>query len=113
MIRKYLKLTLFSALALYLPSCGHDQQLVSIEILPSSETFLTPDSERMFNLEHLARTSILPSPKILPIKLLWSSNTPQVAVVSPREYCPQQYSAVAAEALHFRDIHNKPQRRKF
>ena len=82
MIRKYLKLTLLSALVLCLPSCGHDQQLVSISIQPSAETFLSPDPSGFVQLRALGSYIHPPVTKDITDKVIWASDTPQVATVT-------------------------------
>ncbi len=82
MIRKYLKLTLLSALALCLPSCGHNQQLVSISIQPAAETFEGPDPSVNVQLRALGSYIHPPVTKDITDKVIWASNTPNLAAVT-------------------------------
>ena len=43
MILKWFALTAACAVALFVPSCAHDRQLVDITIHPGGATFTTPD----------------------------------------------------------------------
>ncbi len=87
MTRKYLKLTLLSALALCLPSCGHDQQLVSIAIQPSVETFgaanipVSADRGATAHLIALGTYIHPPVTKDITNTVAWSSNAPALVTV--------------------------------
>jgi len=88
MIRKWLHLTLVCAAAFLIPSCGHEQQLVSIAIEPSTETFgdaKTPVIlDKGLNVQLRALGSYIHPPvtKDITNQVTWSSNTPQMVTVN-------------------------------
>lgn len=67
---------------LTLLSCSSGQQLLSIGITPSAETFLTPDPTGNVQLLALGTYTHPPATKDLTTQVTWTSNTPQVAIVS-------------------------------
>lgn len=89
MVWKYFKLTLPVALILYLPACGHDQQLVSIAIQPSTETFgaantpVSADRGATVQLVALGTYIHPPVTKDITNQVTWSSNTPMLVTVDP------------------------------
>ena len=70
-----------------LPSCGHDQQLVSISIQPATETFgssTTPvalDAGLSVQLRALGSYIHPPVTKDITAKVTWASNTPGMVTV--------------------------------
>jgi hypothetical protein len=82
MIRKWCGLILVSATALFAPSCGHDQQLVGITIQPSAETFEAPDPLLNVQLRALGSYIHPPVTKDITDKVIWASNTPNLATVT-------------------------------
>jgi Divergent InlB B-repeat domain len=82
MIRKYLNLAFLAALVLCLPSCGHNQQLVSISIQPAAETFEGPDPSVNVQLRALGSYIHPPVTKDITDKVIWASNTPNLAAVT-------------------------------
>jgi hypothetical protein len=88
MNRSWLSFVLVCAAALSLPSCGHDQELVSISIQPTTETFgspTTPVSEDAgLNVQLRAIGSYIHPPvdKDITNQVIWSSNTPQMVTVN-------------------------------
>jgi Bacterial Ig-like domain (group 2) len=87
MNRNWFKLIMVCAAALFLPSCGHDQQLVSISIQPDTETFgdsKTPVIlDRGLNVQLRAFGSYIHPPvtKDITDQVTWTSNTPQMVTV--------------------------------
>jgi len=73
---------------LFVPGCGRDQQLVSITIQPSTETFgssTTPVNEDAgLNAQLTALGTYIHPPvtKDITSQVTWASNTPQIATVS-------------------------------
>jgi hypothetical protein len=67
---------------LTLLSCSSGQQLTSIAITPSAETFLSPDPSGNVQLRALGTYTHPPATKDLTSQAVWASNTPQVAVVN-------------------------------
>jgi hypothetical protein len=71
-----------------LPSCGHDQQLVSIEIQPGTETFgaanipVSADAGSNVQLRALGTYIHPPVTKDITDKVTWTSNTPQMVTVN-------------------------------
>ena len=88
MIQKWLQLMLVCAVAFLISSCGHQQQLVSIAIEPSTETFgdaKTPvilDKGLNVQLRALGSYSHPPVTKDITNQVTWSSNTPQMVTVN-------------------------------
>ncbi len=76
------------SIMLFIPSCGRDQQLVSISIQPSTETFgssTTPvneDAGASVQLAALGTYIHPPVTKDITNQVTWASNTPQIATVS-------------------------------
>jgi hypothetical protein len=75
-------------MVLCLPSCGHDQQLVSISVQPSTETFgaanIPVSQDTGLNVQLTALGSYIHPPvtKDITSEVTWTSNTPQMAMVS-------------------------------
>jgi hypothetical protein len=63
-------------------SCSSGQQLISITITPSAESFLAPDPSANVQLVALGAYAHPPATKDLTDQVTWTSNTPQVAVVN-------------------------------
>jgi hypothetical protein len=88
MTRKWFRLTLACAVAIFLPSCGHDQQLVSISIQPATETFGAPNipvsADAGLNVQLRALGSYIHPPvtKDITGQVTWASNTPDIATVN-------------------------------
>lgn len=89
MIWKYINVALLGMMALCLPSCGHDQQLVSISVQPSTETFggstipVSQDAGLNVQLSALGTYIHPPVTKDITSQVTWTSNTPQMATVTP------------------------------
>jgi len=66
-----------------LSSCGHDQQLVSIAVQPSSGFFLTPNSVGIIQLTALGTYIHPPETKDITDKVTWASDVSGVVTVSP------------------------------
>jgi hypothetical protein len=87
MIRKWFKVIIVLVAALFLPGCGHDQQLVSITIQPDTETFgdaKTPVIlDKGLNVQLKAYGSYIHPPvtKDITNQAVWTSNTPQMVTV--------------------------------
>jgi len=88
MIQKWLGLVLVCAAVLPVLSCAASQQLVSIAIQPSGETFgaanipLSQDMGASVQLRALGSYIHPPATKDITDQVTWSSNTPGVATVS-------------------------------
>lgn len=88
MNRIWSSLVLLCAATLFLPSCGHDQELVSISIQPTSETFgsaTTPvidDKGLSLQLRALGSYIHPPVTKDITNQVIWTSNTPQMVTVN-------------------------------
>jgi hypothetical protein len=76
------------AAAVFLPSCGHDQQLISISVTPTTETFgasnipVTADAGLNVQLRALGTYIHPPVTKDITDQVAWVSNTPGIATVS-------------------------------
>lgn len=81
-MKKWLGLLGIGFAGLTLLSCSSGQQLQSIAITPTAETFLTPDPTGNVQLRALGTYTHPPATKDLTSQATWTSNTPQVAVVS-------------------------------
>ena len=88
MNRSWLNFVLVSAAALFLSSCGHDQELVSISIQPTTETFgsatIPVFQDAGLNVQLRAIGSYIHPPvdKDITNQVIWSSNTPQMVMVN-------------------------------
>ena len=88
MTRKWRGLALVCATAIMMPSCGHDQQLVSIAVEPTIETFGAPNVpvnlDAGLNVQLRALGSYIHPPvtKDVTNQVTWVSNTPGIATVS-------------------------------
>jgi len=87
MVRSWLKLILACSSVLIVPSCGHDQQLVSIDIQPTTETFgdasipVSSDAGLQAQLKALGTYIHPPVTKDITSQVTWSSNAPQLITV--------------------------------
>ena len=72
----------------FMPSCGHDQQLVSIAVQPTTETFgaanipVSADAGATVQLRALGSYIHPPVTKDITNQVQWSSNTPQMVTVN-------------------------------
>jgi hypothetical protein len=88
MFWKVLRLALLAAAVLCLPCCGHDQQLTSIEIQPSTETFGASNIPVIDNAGSTVKLRALgtyihpPVTKDITNSVVWSSNTPGMVTVN-------------------------------
>jgi hypothetical protein len=91
MNRQWYRLAILFATALCglgLPSCGHEQQLVSITIQPAVETFGTTSTpvfeDAGLNVQLQALGSYIHPPvtKDITDQVTWASNTPQMVKVT-------------------------------
>jgi len=88
MTRKWRGWVLVCATAIMMPSCGHDQQLVSMAIEPTIETFGAPNVpvnlDAGLNVQLRALGSYIHPPvtKDVTSQVTWVSNTPGIATVS-------------------------------
>ena len=77
-----------ASLLLIQPACGHDQQLVSITIVPATETFGAPNIQVLddagLNVQLRALGSYIHPPvtKDVTNQVTWVSNTPQMVTVN-------------------------------
>jgi hypothetical protein len=88
MNRNWLRLILVCTAVMLLPSCGHDQQLVSISIQPETETFgaanipVSADAGLNVQLKAMGTYIHPPVTKDITNQVTWFSNTPQMVTVS-------------------------------
>jgi hypothetical protein len=88
MIRQGLGLTFACGVAIFLSSCGHDQQLVSISIDPATQTFgaanIPVSADAGLNVQLRALGSYIHPPvtKDITNQVIWASNTPQMVTVN-------------------------------
>jgi hypothetical protein len=87
MYRSCLLLLIVAALFLLFSSCGHEQQLVSMEIQPSTETFgatnipVIGDTGLTVQLRALGNFIHPPVTKDITSQVVWTSNSPQIVTV--------------------------------
>ena len=87
MSQKWLALACLIATAI-LPGCGHDQELVSIDVEPNTETFgasnipVSADAGASVQLRALGTYIHPPVTKDISDQVTWSSNTPQMVTVN-------------------------------
>lgn len=82
-MRHRVLLTAFVVLCVVMmPSCGHEQQLVSLTIQPAAETFGAPDPSLNVQLRALGSYIHPPVTKDITDQVTWASNTPQLATVT-------------------------------
>ena len=80
--------TTFLLLTIMLLGCGHDQQLVSINVEPQTETFgsdttpVSADAGANVQLRALGTFIHPPVTKDITDQVIWSSNTPQMVTVN-------------------------------
>jgi len=88
MRKNWLKQILLCLAVIVVPSCGHDQQLVSIDVEPTTETFgaanipVTEDAGLNVQLRALGTYIHPPVTKDITSQVTWASNTPAVATVN-------------------------------
>jgi hypothetical protein len=81
-------LIIVCAAALFLPSCGHEQQLTSIAIQPTTEIFgasnipVSADTGLSVQLRALGTYIHPPVTKDITNQVTWTSNTPDIATVN-------------------------------
>jgi Bacterial Ig-like domain (group 2) len=87
--KKIVLAVLACGLLLVLPGCGHDQQLVSIAVQPTTETFgsttvpVFEDAGGTVQLRALGSYIHPPTTKDITSQVTWSSNTPSMVTVDP------------------------------
>jgi hypothetical protein len=88
MIRKWFSLALVCAVVFLIPSCGHEQQLIGINIQPATQTFgssTTPVSANAgssVQLRALGSYIHPPVTKDITSQVAWASNTPDMVTVN-------------------------------
>jgi hypothetical protein len=88
MIRKWFRLTIVCEVLVFLASCGHDQQLVSISVQPTTETFgaanVPVSADAGLNVQLRAYGSYIHPPvtKDITNQVTWASNTPDMVTVN-------------------------------
>jgi len=80
-------------------TCARDQQLVSIDIVPSSETFLSPDPNATVNLRALGNYIHPQVQKDITSQVTWASNTPGLVTVTSAGVISPAQTAVCGGAL--------------
>jgi hypothetical protein len=86
MKRSYIGLALGALVAigvvLSLPSCGHDQKLVSLQILPQTFTFLTPDTSAQEQFTAIGTYIHPPVTKDITKQVMWSVDFANVVTMN-------------------------------
>lgn len=88
MTRNLCGLVMVCAAALFVPGCGHDQQLVGITIQPGTETFgasnipVSADAGSSVQLKAYGSYIHPPVTKDITNQVTWFSNTPQMVTVN-------------------------------
>jgi hypothetical protein len=86
MKRSYIGLALGILVAagavLSLPSCGHDQKLVSLQIQPQTFTFLTPDTSATEQFTAIATYIHPPATKNITSQVTWAVDFADVVTIS-------------------------------
>jgi endoglucanase len=88
MYRKSLPLLALGSLAVFVLSCGHEQQLTSITVQPTTETFgaanipVAANAGSSVQLRALGNYIHPPVTKDITNNVTWNSNTPQMMTVS-------------------------------
>ena len=86
MKRSYIGLALGALVAigvvLGLPSCGHDQKLVSLQILPQTFTFLTPDTSAQEQFTAIGTYIHPPVTKDITKQVMWSVDFANVVTMN-------------------------------
>jgi hypothetical protein len=80
-------------------TCARDQQLTSIDIVPSAETFLSPDPNSSINLRALGNYIHPPVQKDITSQVTWASNTPDLVTVTSAGVLSPAQTAVCGGAL--------------
>lgn len=80
-------------------SCARDQQLESITIVPSAETFLSPDPSASINLRALGNYIHPQVQKDITSQVTWASNTPGLVTVTAAGALSPAQTAVCGGAL--------------
>lgn len=80
-------------------TCARDQQLTSIDIVPSAETFLSPDPNSSINLRALGNYIHPPVQKDITSQVTWASNTPDLVTVTSSGVLSPAQTAVCGGAL--------------
>jgi trimeric autotransporter adhesin len=88
MIQKWFSWALVSLVAMFLPSCGHDQQLQSVSVQPAIETFgattipVSADAGLNVQLRALGTYIHPPVTKDITGQVTWASNDTQMVTVT-------------------------------
>jgi len=80
-------------------SCARDQQLESITVVPSAETFLSPDPSASINLRALGNYIHPQVQKDITSQVTWFSNTPGLVTVTSAGVLSPAQTAVCGGAL--------------
>ena len=73
---------LLSAVIIFMPGCGHEKQLVSIAVQPTSETFLIPDPSQQVQFTAIGTYIHPPKTQDITNQVTWKTNTPQLITVT-------------------------------
>jgi Divergent InlB B-repeat domain len=76
------------ATVLSLPSCGHDQKLVSVAVQPTTFTFLTPDPSAAEQYTAIGTYIHPPATKDMTSQATWKVDDGVVAMASPGLFSP-------------------------
>jgi Bacterial Ig-like domain (group 2) len=85
--RRLLEISFLILSVVFIPACGHDQQLVSITVEPATETFgaanipVDLDAGLSVHLRALGTFIHPPVTKDITAQVTWTSNTPQMVTV--------------------------------
>ena len=82
MILKWFALTAACAVALFVPSCAHDRQLVDITIHPGGATFTTPDPASQVQFSAIGSFVHPPEKKDITSQVTWKTDIPQLITVN-------------------------------
>ena len=88
MYRRWLMLVFVCSVSILVPGCGHEQQLVSIAVTPTTETFgaanipVSADKGLFVQLRAVGTYIHPPVTKDITNQVTWSSNTPQMVTVN-------------------------------
>jgi hypothetical protein len=92
MQRSYIGLALGALVAvgavLSLPSCGHDQKLVSLQILPQTVTFLTPDTSAKEQFTAIGTYIHPPATKDITKQATWSVDAANIVTMNQGSVSP-------------------------
>jgi len=99
MILRWMSTFAMFAVACTMLTCARDQQLESIQIIPSAETFLSPDPSTTINLRALGNYIHPVVQKDITNQVSWASNTPGLVTITSAGVLGPAVTAVCGAAL--------------